>query len=234
MPQVFGIEHIIYLLITVPATIILLVVFTRRAEDTRHIDHVIRISGGVLLVAIAVNRFSIAWLDADFGRILPGTFCGASSLALALGAIFLKRNHAFFHCVAYIGLLGGLITIIYPDFIGQSSSIFYPKTITGLLHHSVIVFLSILMLSSGFLKPELKKWHYYPIGLAFFMTYGLFLITMLGYNDAMLIHSPILEGTILNWFVMGVLVVSLHVVILLIYHSFISDKQSKTQQTTST
>ena len=227
MPQIFGIEHLVYLIITVPATVALLVFYTRKSADTRLIDHVVRTSGAVLLVAITVNRLSIAWLDADFGKIMPGTFCGASSLALALGAVFLKRNHPFFHCVAYIGLLGGLITLVYPDFIGQADSVFYPKTITGLLHHSIIVFLALFMVSTGYVKPELKKWHYLPIGLSIYMAYGLFLITMLGYDDAMLIHRPILEGTPLNWFVMGVLVVSLHVVFLLIHQTIVSERKRR-------
>ena len=35
------------------------------------------------------------------------------------------------------------------------------------------------------------------------MSYGLFLITVLDFNDAMYIYKPVLPGTLFNWFGLG-------------------------------
>jgi len=130
-------------------------------------------------------------------------------LVFSLSALIFKKNSNIFHCLVYCGLLGGTLTLAYPDFIGQSDSIWYPMTISGLVHHTVMLFLGILMIRTGYMKPELKKWYILPIGLSFYMSFGLFLITYLGYNDAIQIYTPVLEDTPLDWLVLGVLFMSL-------------------------
>ncbi|MFP4187483.1 MAG: hypothetical protein ACLFSU_04845, partial [Acholeplasmataceae bacterium] len=214
MPKIYGTEHILYLLISVILAVILYRFIISRIPDERSSSRIIRILGLFLLAAIIWNRLSITLDDRDLSEFFPGTFCGASSLFLSLGAMTLKRNSSFFHSVAFLGLYGGMTTLIYPDFIGQSDSIFYSRTISGLVHHTIMVFLVIMMIRLGFLEPELRKWHLFPIGLSFFMIYGLFLITELGYDDAMLIHRPILSGTHLNWFVLGIMILTLHGIVL--------------------
>ena len=217
MPSVFGLEHGLYTLIS---TLVMLGVwfFLHKQNQTgKPLDRWFRIGGGILLVAIVWNRLSIAITRDTFSNLLPGTFCGASSLFLAISLLVLPRNHAVFHSVAYIGFLGGIITVIYPEFIGQSDSIFYPMTISGLVHHTLITWWVVFMLLYGYIKPAWSMWRWYPIGLAFYMIYGLFLVTVLGYNDAMLIHEPILAGTPLNWFVMGWLVLLVHGVFMLLW-----------------
>jgi len=210
MPHVFGIEHALYILVSLIVGVVMYKTIVRVASTDAKKVRAIRIIGGVLLAAIIWNRLSIAITRDNFESLLPGTFCGASSLFLSLGALLLRKNSPYFHCVAFVGLYGGLTTLIYPDFIGQSDSVFYQMTISGLVHHTVMVFLFVMMVRLGFLVPDLKKWIYFPTGLAFYMVYGLFLITKLGYGDAMLIHEPILEGTPLDWLVMGVIALSLH------------------------
>jgi membrane protein implicated in regulation of membrane protease activity len=90
-------------------------------------------------------------------------------------------------------------------------------TISGLVHHTVTFYLVFLMLKSGYLKPELKKWHLLPIGLSIYMVYGLFLVTVVGYGDAMYIYHPILEGTFLDWDVLGVIFLLLHFLFLCLW-----------------
>lgn len=217
MPEVYGIEHFLYLLVSVSLCYLIYRILIKRIHDDKQKIRVIRILGLALFLAIMWNRLSISVTKGSFSGFLPGTFCGASSLFLSLGAMTLRKNSPFFHSVAYLGFYGGLTTLIYPDFIGQSDSIFYPMTISGLVHHTVMVFLVFMMIRLGFLKPKMKKWHLFPIGLSFFMIYGLFLISELGYGDAMLINEPILSGTPLNWFVLGIIILILHGVVLYAY-----------------
>ncbi|MBN2503830.1 MAG: YwaF family protein [Bacilli bacterium] len=217
MPQVFGPEHIIYLLISIALMIGATYWIRRNVHTEKGMINTIKIIGLMLLVAILWNRTSIALLRDGFRSFLPGTFCGASSLALALSVLVAKKNSPIFHSVAYTGLLGSILTLVYPDFIGQDQSFFYPMTISGLVHHTVMFYLIIVMLMTGYLKPELKKWHLLPLGLSIYMVYGLFLITVVGYGDAMYIFHPILEGTILDWDVMGVLFLALHAIFLIVW-----------------
>jgi len=203
MPTVYGIEHLLYLTAVALIGGAVLFFVKKHVTTERGVDSAVRILGAVLLAAIVWNRLSIAITRGDFSGLLPGSFCGASSLALAVAAITLKRNHVVFHCIAYVGWVGALITQLYPDFIGQGPTIWYPMTISGLTHHSVMFLLVTMMVMTGFLKPDPKKWIALPLGLSVYMVYGLFLITVLGYGDAMYIYHPILSGTPLNWIVLG-------------------------------
>ncbi len=212
MPQIYGIEHILYLLVVFSLYAIGFVLIKKYIKTDKQIRLLIKGLGLLLFISIIWNRISVSILRDGWAFFIPSTFCGFSSLALSIGTMFLKKDHPFFHSVAYVGLLGGLLTTFYPDFIGQSDSIFYPMTISGLWHHSVMVFLVIVMIQVKFIVPSKVKWIYLPIGLSFYMTFGLFQITVLGYTDAMYIYHPILEGTPLNWFVLGMIFLPYHFV----------------------
>ena len=217
MPAIYGIEHVIYLMIVIGLMVLSTWLIKRYIKTDKQLRLIIRLIGVLLLIAITWNRISVSMLRSGFDEILPGTFCGTSSLFLAISAITLKKNHVIFHTLIYVGLLGGLLTLFYPEFIGQGSTFFYPMTISAMIHHTVMVYLALVMLMTGYVKPALKNWILLPIGLSFYMIYGLFLITELGYNDAMYIYHPILEGTPLNWFVLGMLFLIAHAIFLWVW-----------------
>lgn len=220
MPQVYGLEHFLYLFTVFSIYAVGFYLIHKYIKTEKQVTWLIKGIGLVLFLAIMWNRISVSALRDGWAHFIPSTFCGFSSLALSLGAITLKKDHPFFHSVAFVGLLGGLLTTFYPDFIGQSDSIFYPMTISGLVHHSVMVFLVIVMIQTKFLIPTKKKWVYLPLGLSLYMTFGLFQITVLGYNDAMYIYHPILEGTPLNWFVLGMIFLPYHFIFVSVFDYF--------------
>lgn len=215
VPKIFGIEHILYLIVSLSVMFIGFVLIKKFINSEKKLRWLIRGLGFCLFAAIVWNRTTINWgREVFFASFLPSSFCGATSLFLAIAAMTLKKNHAVFHCLVYVGLLGGLITFFYPEFIGQNESFFYPMTISGLVHHTVTIFLTIVMVFTGYVQPEFKKWHYLFIGLSMYMCYGLFLITVLGYGDATHIYKPLLSGTPLNWLVLGILMLPIHLSLL--------------------
>lgn len=226
-PKIYGIEHIVYLVIVISLMVVGLILIKKFINTEKKLSWLIRCLGLGLFIAIMWNRTTInIGRDNFFASFLPGSFCGATSLFLSIAAMSLKKNHAVFHWLVYVGLLGGLITIFYPDFIGQADSIFYGMTISGLAHHTVMVFLAIVMIFSGYVKPDIKKWYYLFLGLAIHMCYGLFLITVLGYTDASHIYTPLLEGTPLNWIGLGLFLLPLHLSLLFGWR-FILNKKPK-------
>lgn len=217
MPTVYGFEHFAYLFVSLLILVPTFLWIKKHVHTEKEIRKTIFILGAILFVAIIWNRISVCALRDGFDKFIPSTFCGMSSLLLSISAMTLKKDHAVFHSVAYVGLLGGLLTNIYPDFIGQAPSIFYPMTISGLVHHTLMVFLVIVMFSLGYVRPSIKKWIYLPLGLAVYMCIGIFLMTELGYSDAMYIYSPILSGTPLNWFWLGMIFLPYHALFLLVW-----------------
>jgi hypothetical protein len=228
MPQIFGWQHIVYLLVCILVGAGTIVLIKLKVKEEKHIDYIVKGVGGVLLCLLVWNRILLAVHNGILG-IIPNTFCGLTSLLFALAAIFLKRGNIAYHCLVYISIWGCLLTMIYPDFIGQAESIFYPLTISGLLHHSVSLYLSILMIVTGFFKPTLRKFYAFPIGLSLYMTYGVFLEDCVGLEEAMYINEPLIEGTIFTWYFVGVLMMIITIAILATYE-YIQKKFGKKAQ----
>ncbi|MCD8371985.1 MAG: YwaF family protein [Clostridia bacterium] len=221
MPEVFGWQHLTYLAIYVIVGAAAIVLIKKFCKSERSLFWAIKITALILLALIIWNRIGLYMVYEDAIYLIPNTFCGITSFTFAVCALAFKRDNCTLHCMAYCGFLGGLLTMIYPDFIGQSDTIFYHLTMSGLLHHTFALFLSILMFATKWITPSLKKWKYLPIGLSFMMTYGIFILTFFdklgtGY-DAMYITEPVLEGTIFTWYFVGFLFLLLHIIFLLCY-----------------
>lgn len=223
-PKIFGLSHIIYLIISIITFFILLIFIKKKIKTEKALNIVIKVLGGLLLLSVILNRIAVSVGNNSIRHFLPASYCGVSSILLGIIAIFFKKDNKMLHSIAYTGLLGGIMTLCYPDFIGQGSTIFYSMTITGLLHHTLTVYLVVIMLVTEYLKPDLKKWHILPIGLSFYIVYGVILIHIIGYEDSMYIVKPILEGTIFYWYVIGAMFLVAHFLFLFTWEKIVIKK----------
>lgn len=215
-PKIFGIEHIIYMVISFGLMIAGLIVIKKFCKTEKSKTLTIKISGLVLLLVILLNRYActLCWENEPF---LPSSICGLASLVFAIMIIVCKKDSTALHFIIYTALLGGLISTVYPTYIGQGPTIFYFPTITSLLHHTIDIFCAILLFETGYVSPNIKKWYAWPLGYCTFVVYGLFMIKYMGKADAMSINSPLISGTILNWFYMGLIFLALYTVFLIIF-----------------
>jgi len=228
MLKVYGIEHILYLLVTIIIFSVTIPLIKKKVTTEDKQNKLMKILGIILFLTVLSNRISLCIEDRSILTFFPSTYCGASSFALSIGLLLLKRDSKLFHCVCYVGFVGGILTLIYPDFLPQDDSLFYPPTITGLLHHTIIIYTVIVMVMTKYLQPSLKKWYLLPVGLNFYLFYGLVLITELNFSDAMYIFTPALPDSIFNWFVLGILVLSAHGLFLYLWEYFTN--RTKTQE----
>ena len=210
MPKIFGLEHIIYMVITFAMSIAGLILIKKFCKTEKSQKIAVKIAGTVLFVTILVNRLCVyLWQMAEGNTAypyLPVSLCATVSLLLGFATIVCKKDSSILHFLTYTAIFTGLISTVYPTYIGQGSTIFFPSTITSLLHHSMSWFVAILILELGWIKPNIKKWYAWPLGYCGLITYGVFTLKMLGKSyDSMNINSPLLKGTFLNWFYLGLL-----------------------------
>lgn len=210
-PGVYCAEHIIFLalfFILAAGGIFLILKFTKR-EKTRSV--IVKISAVILLALIVTNRVSVtaeqvnsnpelySWL-----HLLPYTFCGLASLVYALSALLGKDDNKVFHFIAYFGFFGGLATIFYPDFL-DTQTFWDIRSITGLLHHAMMVWMSVLLTATGKFRPNAKRWYVYPIGFCLMMALGFFELNVLGFPEAMNVTKPLVGSlpVLTSWYVIG-------------------------------
>lgn len=218
MPKIFGIEHLLYVAIFFVIALATTILFKKFLKNESSIKVMIKVIAGLLLVWQIINRLSVCFMrnGGSLKMALPNSFCSLSGIVLALAVLFGKKDSKIFNFIVYVAFIGGLLTIIYPDFVDQSNSIFYLPTISGLLYHTLMLWLSILLVMFKWFTPTLKKWYFLPLGLCCFMTYGLFLKDALGVG-AMYIGTPLISGTIFTWYFVGLLVLLLSYAIMLTF-----------------
>lgn len=177
---------------------------------------ILKIVAGVLLVSVLTNRISIVFKydTPEWFRLLPDSFCGMSSLVLSLAVLIGKRDNYVLHFVWFMALIGGGLTMFYPDFIGQAESVFYLPTISGIIHHTLAVYLVLLVLIFKYMTVTYKKWYCTLFGFTCYLTIGAFELSVFKLSDAFYINKPVLSGTPLTVWVLTPIYIVLYVSVL--------------------
>lgn len=205
--QVYGIEHITFMVLTVGIATVGLICAKRYLKSERAQDIFFRCLGGALLVAIVVGRLSqvFRYGTARWDQLIPDSYCAMTSLVLALAVLLGKKDNCVLHFVWHLAIVGGVGTVVYPTFVGQGPTIFYLPTITGLLHHAISATTAIALLLFNRVHITYKKWYYTLFGFTSYLTVGAFLIGCLGYDDAFHIFTPLIDNTPLTTWVMALM-----------------------------
>ncbi len=216
-PKIFGWQHLTFLAVYIVISCISLILLKIFVKKEKYQDLTIRIVGAILFSLLLWNRITLCLSAKNATYLIPDTFCGMTSLVLSLATIFGKRNNIVLHYVFYVSIVGCIATLVYPDFIGQNISIFYPKTISGLLHHALSLYLSILLCLFNWFVPNYKKSWALVVGFTCYITVGAFLISVLKLNDAFYIYNSILSGTPLNIWVIAPIFCALYLIFIISY-----------------
>jgi hypothetical protein len=203
--RVFGSVHLIYLFITIPLSVAGLFLAKKYARSEKSQRIVLKSIAGLLLIWILINRLSqvFRYEDVRWEQIIPDSFCGMTSLALALAVLFGKKNNAAYHFLWFLGIVGAVITIFNPTFLDQGPSIFYMPTISGLLHHSLCLVMVCALLMFDQIYITYKKWYCTLFGFTSYLTLGAFQMSVFGLSDSFHIAEPILPDTPLTAWVMA-------------------------------
>lgn len=205
VPKLFGIEHILYIIISTiicGGGVIVAYIFCK-SEKSKKI--ILKCVAFLLFVSIMLNRLSqvFRYSDIKWYAIIPDSYCGMTSLVLSLAVLFGKKNNGVLHFVWLLGIFGGISTVIYATFVGQGPTIFYLPTFSGLLHHSFSATLVVLLLMFKEIEITYKKWYYSLFGFTCYLTVGAFLMSVFDLNDAFHIVEPLIPNTILTTWVMA-------------------------------
>ena len=204
MPKIFGWQHLTYLAIFIVVSALTIFLSKKYLKDSKSQTIYLKIVAGLILIFEILNRVFVA-IEKGWNLFIPNTFCGLSSLAISLLVLFGKPKMKVFQCFWYMAFFGGIITLIYPDFIGQAQSLFYPNTITGLLHHSFDIIICINLFMFGWFEPDLKNWYYFPMVFTSYIVLGTFELSVLGVESAMSINKALVGNGILTcWFIWSV------------------------------
>lgn len=227
-PQLFGIEHILYIVLSTLLGSALLLGAKKLAKTERHQKAALKSLAFLLFIAIMTNRLSqvFRYEDVRWYCIIPDSFCGMTSLVLALAVLFGKRDNHVLHFVWLLGLFGGISTVIYATFVGQGPTLFYLPTISGLLHHSLCAMVVVALFLFRQIDITYKKWYCTFFGFTAYLTLGAFLMQTFHFSDAFHIAEPLIPDTPLTAWVMAPMYAVAYGIILWVVE-IVRRKQSK-------
>ena len=216
-PQIFGKEHLIYLAISIFVAFFAFFYTSRYVKTERTRTILFKTAAAILFVIIFTNRLVLVFVNdtPNWAKLLPDSFCSASSYVLSLSLLIGKRNNNVLHFVWLVSLAGGMLATFYPDFIADYPSFMHPSTFLGILHHTWAAIIVVLMLMHGYLELTYKKWYCTPIGFAAYLSLGSFLICVLGYENPFYMTGAALPGTPLTVWVIAPIYISVYALILL-------------------
>lgn len=204
-PQLYGTEHILYIIISTLVAATALLLCKKHAKTERAQKIVLLVLAALLFVAILTNRLSqvFRYDQIRWYCIIPDSFCGMTSLVLSLGVLLGKKNNNILHFTWLLALFGGISTVAYATFLDQDVSFFYLPTISGLLHHSLSATLTVALLMFKYIDITYKKWYCTFFGFTAYLTVGAFLMQTFHMSDAFHIAEPLIPGTPLTAWVMA-------------------------------
>lgn len=198
--HIFCTEHILYLIISLALSAAAIALIKLYCKSLKAQTIAVKLSGALLLCFLILNRTACYIYTEHY--FFPTSICGNLSLVFSVLLLFGKPDNAGFHFIVYPAIVFCLCANVYPTYITQDSSFWYLPTISGLLHHSVSIYSAVLLLVLRWVNPGTKHMLAFPAGFGIFLIYGLFNITVLGYDDSMNIIEPIISlgSLVVTWF----------------------------------
>ena len=229
--------HILYIVISLVLTIAILLGLSRiRAQKAKN---------GILIALGCTTYFlhiSILWADfltngsatAADNILFPIYFCNFTMLLLMVVGFIRNKNSVVFRILAtltaYGGIVGGLVTLFYPEFYMWTPDFRSWYVWKSFLSHSTMLLGSLYLFVGGFVKIRVDNTVYLAGGLVLTLIVGLtvnalFAACSLPDPNAMYLQkSPIAEVPFLNGYVIGFLMLSLTFIFTAIWECFACPK----------
>ncbi|MGN1213169.1 MAG: hypothetical protein ACI4TZ_03910 [Christensenellales bacterium] len=208
--------HLLVISLWAIATVLLILFTCLFAKTEKSKVLVIKITAGILLLATTLSRFVYYDFKPSFVNFLPSTFCSTMGFVLPLCVLFCKKDSKTLYFAVFSAFMGGLITMLSGDDIGQAR---VQNTLISYFYHGLMASLSMLCVAVKYSKPTLNKVPRVFVGLSIMIVYGVFTNQVFGFSNNMFLNKPLVDGTILTWWFVGILFVLVAILVAIVYEA---------------
>ncbi|MFA5007026.1 MAG: hypothetical protein WC509_06140 [Candidatus Izemoplasmatales bacterium] len=222
MTQWFDTTHIVYIVVSLGLTGLLLFLAKKAFTTERAKNRFLKTFG---LLTFFLHT-SILWYDflADGSAAVPDNvlfpiyFCNLSMYMLLLTAFVEKRDTRFYRFVsimtAYGGFFGAMISLIYPEYYFNQSSIFVWSVFKSMASHSTMLVGALWLFVGGYVPIRRRNVLSYGFGLLVYGAIGLAVNGIFDYfdlgdpNAMYLSRPPLAEAPFLSCYTIAALMVA--------------------------
>jgi hypothetical protein len=202
----FNTSHIIYIVVSLVATVGLLIGF-RFIKDQKYKVLVLKICA----LATFIIHISIMWVDflstgtaVAYDYILfPKYLCNMCMYLLMAAAFIPNKDGRAFKWIAtftaYAGFFGGMITLFLSEYLANDPSMAKYETFKSLMSHSTMLLGCLYLFVGGFIKIRWTNMIPFVVGLVCNMLVGFFINALyawcgLGAPNAMYLQRTAMDG----------------------------------------
>lgn len=217
--EMFDLYHTTYIIVSLILTVIITVLVKKKmsGEGT---DRTLKIFGWATFL-LHISSMWVEYLvkgeaEADQSILFPIYYCNLAMYLLLITSIYSKKDSKVIKYLsvvtAYAGIIGSLVSLIYPEYYLSSDVLDY-HIVKSMLSHSTMLVASLILLTNNYFEIKLKNTLVYTIGILGFGLVGLvinttFSILKLEAVNAMYLQAPpVEEAPFLNVYVISLLTV---------------------------
>ncbi|MGN1222427.1 MAG: hypothetical protein ACI4TT_04260, partial [Christensenellales bacterium] len=135
---------------------------------------------------------------------------------LPLFVLFCKKDSKTLYFAVFSAFMGGVLTMLSGEDIGQ---VRFQNTVISYFYHGLMASLSMLCVAVKYSKPTLNKVPRVFIGLSIMVVYGVFSNQVFGFSNNMYLNRPLIDGTILSWWFVGIMFMLIAIVVAIVYEA---------------
>lgn len=214
--EAFEGPHLLVIALWIISTILLILFTFLFAKSEKSKVLVIKITAGVLLLATTLSRFIYYDWKPSFIDFLPNSFCSTMGFVLPLFILLCKKDSKTLFYAIFAGFMGGVITVLSGDDIGQAR---FQNTVISYFYHGLMSSLSMLCVAVRYSTPTLNKVPRLFVALCVMVVYGIFSNQVFGYSNNMFLNTPLIDGTILTWWFVGIMFILIAIAVAIVYEA---------------
>jgi len=163
--MLFDTAHILYMVISAILTIGLLILCHFFVKSEKWKDILLKTAAILTVIihfsSIYLSYFKTGTAKVEAPMILPIYPCNVAMWLLVISAFYKNKNSKVFAVIAeitfYLGLVGGIVGILFNEIYASNPNLADWQTLKGLLSHSTMLFGCIFLLTGGYIKIRVKN-----------------------------------------------------------------------------
>lgn len=199
--HMYNLYHILFIIVFILCLTLQIIITNKRKPGKKEISIYTNILAIIILIGVILIRVSITIFNIKhhinnykWYFFIPDTWCSLVGIVYSLNMLFFKRNENILHYTAFVGFLGGIMTLFFPNFL-NTEFFFHIKSFPSFIYHAAMVLLTVYLIQTGEFIPTMKKSVYFIIGMTLAMIFGFFEKNIMHMEKPMQIDDPFFHNS---------------------------------------
>ena len=161
--HIYNLPHTIFVII-VALIIAIQSIVLHKAKPSQNVVNIYSYSiASIILFCVIITRIFDTKYNIDNNidntiwlHVIPTTWCSLCGILYFVTVVFLKKKDKMLHFVGFLGLLGGLMCVLFPNFLSEIP-FFNVRSFPSLIYHALMVILTLFLIQVKVFKPTFKK-----------------------------------------------------------------------------